>query len=371
MSRSVNDVLAMVTGRSQPVEAISESAEAAKVNRPAVIDFMVPELQMEQEQVPEMDMVGLDEDITPAPVSLERPKIIDVLLESAGEVNRPQKEIETKTIKPVKSVTFEDAMDDVKKTKPKEGTTEDRYHSQSIVRESFSDRYLRKLPMNESNGNSDDEHLKAIHHTLQQHKDRVRYEGEHRGMHKWTVKGMPHSVHYYPNGGEGGKQSIISYGGKHKGKIVRFGGDMNRHRKNLLADLHKQIMDHPLHEDVQMSFRDKFLTESVEEDHTTDHPDYTIHKASYADGKWVMQSKSKDGWKTREHGLAEALGGKYTHRSKGYHLSGAQVKKFKALHKAGVDGRISLITKKGEFTHGGPRNVLSPEHIKELVKKHS
>lgn len=61
---------------------------------------------------------------------------------------------------------------------------------------------------------------------------------------------------------------------------------------------------------------------------------YSISPARYSKGKFVIQCES-DGtdYKTEEMYLAESVGGKWTHRSKGYQVSAAQVKLFEFLIK--------------------------------------
>lgn len=118
------------------------------------------------------------------------------------------------------------------------------------------------------------------------------------------------------------------------------------------------------------TFRDTYLTPLYEELSEVT-ANYTIQPARYAKGKWIIQSKSTTGFKTSVHQTVEALGGKYTNREKGYTLSSAQVRKFKALEKAGVEGRVSLVTRKGVFYHpDNPREYLTPEDIAAIYKKY-
>lgn len=65
---------------------------------------------------------------------------------------------------------------------------------------------------------------------------------------------------------------------------------------------------------------------------------YQIGDARYAEGKKVIAPQdSRDGLKGRASYLAEALGGKWTHRCHGYVISPAGAEKFKTLFEAGFD----------------------------------
>lgn len=76
---------------------------------------------------------------------------------------------------------------------------------------------------------------------------------------------------------------------------------------------------------------------------------YQIVDARYAEGKKVIQAKdSRDGYKGRASYLAEALGGRWVHRSGGYVISPAGAAKFEKLFAAGFDA-ISPIFKSNHF----------------------
>lgn len=71
--------------------------------------------------------------------------------------------------------------------------------------------------------------------------------------------------------------------------------------------------------------------------------DYTIVPARYAKGKMVLRStKDGSGLKNRADRLAEALGGRYVGRSKGYVLSVVAAEKFELLYIAGFDAEIRM-----------------------------
>lgn len=72
-------------------------------------------------------------------------------------------------------------------------------------------------------------------------------------------------------------------------------------------------------------------------------PGYRIVDARYAKGeKVVMCESSHTKLKTRAMRLCEALGGRWVHRSNGYHLSKRKASRFEDLYAAGWDGSTIL-----------------------------
>lgn len=70
---------------------------------------------------------------------------------------------------------------------------------------------------------------------------------------------------------------------------------------------------------------------------------YTISDARYAKGKKVIHVASDgSGMKTRAAYLADALGGRWVGRSKGYVLSPAAAVKFEKLWAAGFEANMRL-----------------------------
>lgn len=67
------------------------------------------------------------------------------------------------------------------------------------------------------------------------------------------------------------------------------------------------------------------------------HQDYTILPARYSKGNMLVQCPSKDSWKTRAARLIEGVGGRYTHREKGYVVSPTKLKKFEIKFAEGWD----------------------------------
>jgi len=68
---------------------------------------------------------------------------------------------------------------------------------------------------------------------------------------------------------------------------------------------------------------------------------YRITDARYAKGKKVIQPlDSREGMKGRASWLAEAVGGRWVHRSKGYTVSPAAAEKFEKLYAASFDGGL-------------------------------
>ena len=99
---------------------------------------------------------------------------------------------------------------------------------------------------------------------------------------------------------------------------------------------------------------------------------YLIGDARYAEGKKVIQPKdSRDGFKGRASYLAEALGGRWVHRSHGYVISPAAAQKFEKLFEAGFDA-ISPAFKSvrpGLFYHQerGLKDLTAREALKHAV----
>lgn len=100
--------------------------------------------------------------------------------------------------------------------------------------------------------------------------------------------------------------------------------------------------------------------------------DYQIVDARYAEGKKVIQAKdSRDGFKGRASYLAEALGGRWVHRSGGYVISPAGAEKFEKLFAAGFDA-ISPVFKSlhtGLFFHQerGLKDLTARDALKHTV----
>lgn len=70
---------------------------------------------------------------------------------------------------------------------------------------------------------------------------------------------------------------------------------------------------------------------------------YTLAPARYAKDMFVLTSpRSTDGFKTELHWLAEACGGRWTHRDCGYQLTANQAKTFETLQHNGWEGKIRL-----------------------------
>lgn len=71
------------------------------------------------------------------------------------------------------------------------------------------------------------------------------------------------------------------------------------------------------------------------------HKDYTIRPAKYAKNQFVISPTSAgNGWKTRAARLTEALGGRWVHRSDGYHVSRTKADRFVKLYDEGWDGLL-------------------------------
>jgi hypothetical protein len=69
---------------------------------------------------------------------------------------------------------------------------------------------------------------------------------------------------------------------------------------------------------------------------------WDLSPASYAKGMMSFQHQSKDGYKTRGGRLAEALGGRYSHREMAYILSVPKAKKLVQHLKDGDDATYSI-----------------------------
>lgn len=101
---------------------------------------------------------------------------------------------------------------------------------------------------------------------------------------------------------------------------------------------------------------------------------YLIGNARYAEGKKVVQPKdSRDGFKGRASYLAEALGGRWVHRSHGYVMSPAAAEKFEKLFAAGFDA-VSPVFKTvhaGLFYHSerGLKDLTAREALKQVVSQ--
>jgi hypothetical protein len=80
---------------------------------------------------------------------------------------------------------------------------------------------------------------------------------------------------------------------------------------------------------------------------------FLIIDARYAKGKMIIQPlDSKDGYKGRASYLAEALNGKWVHRSGGYTVSPAAADKFLKLFKAGFEANVRCFKDSpAEFYH--------------------
>lgn len=83
---------------------------------------------------------------------------------------------------------------------------------------------------------------------------------------------------------------------------------------------------------------------------------YTIADARRPVGKKVIRpNDSRGGFKGRTSWLAEALGGRWSHRAGGYVVSPAAAAKFETLYAAGFEGWCPLGTSGGKatFRHDG------------------
>jgi hypothetical protein len=67
---------------------------------------------------------------------------------------------------------------------------------------------------------------------------------------------------------------------------------------------------------------------------------YCILPAPYAKGKCIISAPSRTSWKTRAARLAEALGGKYVGRSRGYTIGPKSAERFVKLYAEGWDGSL-------------------------------
>jgi hypothetical protein len=68
---------------------------------------------------------------------------------------------------------------------------------------------------------------------------------------------------------------------------------------------------------------------------------YSISPARYAKGKFAVRANDGSGYKCRAAHLAEALGGRWTHRDGGYLLSQSAASDFEAMINSGWHGRAS------------------------------
>jgi hypothetical protein len=70
---------------------------------------------------------------------------------------------------------------------------------------------------------------------------------------------------------------------------------------------------------------------------------YTLHQARYAKGKMAIHAPNDGtGYKTREHKLAENLGGRWSNREKCYIVSVAAARDFVVLERNGWSGNMRL-----------------------------
>lgn len=76
----------------------------------------------------------------------------------------------------------------------------------------------------------------------------------------------------------------------------------------------------------------------------THHGTYSIRPAPYAKGKVQVHTEGYNGMKSRACNLAESVGGKYSHRGRGYIMSPKQAETFHHRYHHGYD--YSSISKK-------------------------
>lgn len=69
---------------------------------------------------------------------------------------------------------------------------------------------------------------------------------------------------------------------------------------------------------------------------------YSIGPARYAKGKLAIRASNGTGWKSPLENLAEALGGRWTHRDGAYLVSPASAKAFEAMAATGWHGSAGL-----------------------------
>lgn len=95
---------------------------------------------------------------------------------------------------------------------------------------------------------------------------------------------------------------------------------------------------------------------------------YTISEARYAKGKMVIRPNDDAGiYKGRSAYLADAIGGRWVNRSRGYVVSAAAANKFEILYAAGfdADARVFASTP-ATFRHAalGLRDLTAAQAVK-------
>lgn len=96
---------------------------------------------------------------------------------------------------------------------------------------------------------------------------------------------------------------------------------------------------------------------------------WTIHNARYAKGKRVVQitKDNKDGFKQSAEHLAEALGGKWTHRDHGYQLTPRRAELFKHLVADNWDAQPMIFTHRLPiFIQAETRNRFGLKEVQDL-----
>lgn len=99
---------------------------------------------------------------------------------------------------------------------------------------------------------------------------------------------------------------------------------------------------------------------------------WTIHDARYAKGKRVVQitKDQPDGFKQRPEHLAEALGGKWTHRDKGYQMTTRRAELFKRLIADDWDAELRMFRgSKPTFIQPQTRNRFSLREVLDRYVK--
>ena len=69
-------------------------------------------------------------------------------------------------------------------------------------------------------------------------------------------------------------------------------------------------------------------------------PLITIKPARYAKNMMLIQVPSEGGWKNRGQRLAEAVGGRWTHRERGFIMSKTKAKRFMRFYEEGWDAEF-------------------------------
>jgi hypothetical protein len=99
---------------------------------------------------------------------------------------------------------------------------------------------------------------------------------------------------------------------------------------------------------------------------------FSVSDARYSKGRKVLRVfDNTEGMKGRCAFLAEALGGKWVHRSKGYSMSAAAVLKFNILYEKGFHGHMRVIKGEKALFYHRERNLddLSLSQALKLAKK--